>query len=136
MNDDPPPSSAAPNVGRPADAQAATDETMQQRNDSVSRSPSQSRRRRKKKGKKKRNPGLKKKLGFVTHMLQSLDLLVFAELSAMYYMEYVVLSSQNRHKHEVLTVFSFYLDVPCFGSCYDALGNTSTSAPRTRLFLS
>jgi hypothetical protein len=97
MNDDPSPSSAAPDAGRPADAQAATDEAVQ-RNDSASRSPSQSRRRRKKKGKKKRNPGLKKKLAFVTDMLKSLDLLVFAELSAMYYMEYVTFLTHEHHK--------------------------------------
>jgi hypothetical protein len=44
-------------------------------------------RRRKRKSRKKRNPGLVKKLEFVTHLLRSLDTLVFAELSALYYME-------------------------------------------------
>jgi len=43
--------------------------------------------RRRKKGKKKHPPGLVKKLSFVTHLLQGLDYLVFAELSALYYME-------------------------------------------------
>ncbi|KAG6198252.1 hypothetical protein E4U10_007147 [Claviceps purpurea] len=52
------------------------------------RAPSMSRRRRKKKNKKERNPGLVKKLSYVTHLLKSLDLLVFAELSGLYYMEY------------------------------------------------
>ncbi|KAG6323794.1 hypothetical protein E4U44_001741 [Claviceps purpurea] len=52
------------------------------------RAPSMSRRRRKKKSKKERNPGLVKKLSYVTHLLKSLDLLVFAELSGLYYMEY------------------------------------------------
>ncbi|KAG6162318.1 hypothetical protein E4U50_004877 [Claviceps purpurea] len=51
------------------------------------RAPSMSRRRRKKKSKKERNPGLVKKLSYVTHLLKSLDLLVFAELSGLYYME-------------------------------------------------
>ncbi|KAG5979670.1 hypothetical protein E4U55_004904 [Claviceps digitariae] len=51
------------------------------------RSLSSSRRRRKKKSKKERNPGLVKKLSFVTHLLKTLDLLVFAELSGLYYME-------------------------------------------------
>ncbi|KAG5928654.1 hypothetical protein E4U42_000260 [Claviceps africana] len=51
------------------------------------RSWSSARRRRKKKTKKDRNPGLAKKLSFVTHLLKSLDLLVFAELSSLYYME-------------------------------------------------
>ena len=46
-------------------------------------------RRRRRKNRKKRNPGLKKKLEFVTHLLKCLDTLVFAELSALYYMEYV-----------------------------------------------
>ncbi|KAF4122445.1 Fungal domain of unknown function (DUF1746) [Geosmithia morbida] len=46
-----------------------------------------SRRRRRKKRTKKANPGLKKKLELVTHLLKGLDNLVFAELSAMYYME-------------------------------------------------
>ncbi|GAO16134.1 hypothetical protein UVI_02040290 [Ustilaginoidea virens] len=52
-------------------------------------SPSRSRRRRKKKNKKERHPGLVKKLSFVTHLLKSLDLLVFAEISSLYYMEAV-----------------------------------------------
>ncbi|KAG5944962.1 hypothetical protein E4U53_006786 [Claviceps sorghi] len=51
------------------------------------RSWSSSRRRRKKRTKKERNPGLVKKLSFVTHLLKTLDLLVFAELSSLYYME-------------------------------------------------
>ncbi|KAK2592035.1 hypothetical protein QQS21_010268 [Conoideocrella luteorostrata] len=55
--------------------------------ESPSRSRSQSRRRRKKKSKKDRDPGLVKKLSFVTHLLKTLDLLVFAELSGLYYME-------------------------------------------------
>lgn len=42
-------------------------------------------RRRKRKTRKKRPP--KKKLTFTTHLLQNLDTIVFAELSAMYYME-------------------------------------------------
>ncbi|KAG5988732.1 hypothetical protein E4U43_004643 [Claviceps pusilla] len=51
------------------------------------RSWSSSRRRRKKKSKTERNPGLVKKLSFVTHLLKNLDMLVFAELSGLYYME-------------------------------------------------
>ncbi|KJZ72651.1 hypothetical protein HIM_08010 [Hirsutella minnesotensis 3608] len=54
---------------------------------SPARSRSGSRQQRKKKSKKKRNPGLAKKLTFVTHLLKTLDLVVFAELSALYYME-------------------------------------------------
>ncbi|KYK55530.1 hypothetical protein DCS_07493 [Drechmeria coniospora] len=52
---------------------------------SPSRSPS--RRRRRKRSRKKRSPGLAKKLSFVTHLLKTIDLVVFAELSALYYME-------------------------------------------------
>lgn len=55
---------------------------------SPSRSRSESRPRRKKRSRKKRNPGLAKKLTFITHLLKTLDLVVFAELSALYYMEY------------------------------------------------
>ncbi|POR31337.1 DSC E3 ubiquitin ligase complex subunit 4 [Tolypocladium paradoxum] len=51
------------------------------------RSRSDSRRRRRKRSKKKRNPGLVRKLAFITHLLRTLDLVVFAELSALYYME-------------------------------------------------
>ncbi|KAL3961984.1 hypothetical protein ACCO45_003507 [Purpureocillium lilacinum] len=54
---------------------------------SPSRSRSESRPRRKKRSRKKRNPGLAKKLTFITHLLKTLDLVVFAELSALYYME-------------------------------------------------
>lgn len=44
-------------------------------------------RRRRRKNHKKNNPGLKKKLEFVTQLLKGLDDLAFAELSVMYYME-------------------------------------------------
>jgi hypothetical protein len=51
-----------------------------------SRSASRSRRRRK--CKTKTNNGLVKKLQFMTHLLKSLDTLIFAELAVLYYMEY------------------------------------------------
>ncbi|RSL94000.1 hypothetical protein CDV31_014483 [Fusarium ambrosium] len=54
---------------------------------SRSRAQSHSQRRKKKKSRKRRNPGLARKLEFITHLLKSLDTLVFAELSALYYME-------------------------------------------------
>ncbi|PHH64183.1 hypothetical protein CDD81_4930 [Ophiocordyceps australis] len=44
-------------------------------------------RRKRKIKRKRRRPGLVKKLEFTTHLLQTLDLVVFAELSALYYME-------------------------------------------------
>lgn len=56
---------------------------------SRSRAQSYSQRRKKKKSRRRRNPGLSRKLEFVTHLLRNLDTLVFAELSALYYMEYV-----------------------------------------------
>lgn len=67
---------------------AADDDANDNNAFSTARSRSASRQRRKKKSKKKRNPGLAKKLGFITHLLKTLDLVVFAELSALYYMEY------------------------------------------------
>ncbi|KHN95311.1 uncharacterized protein MAM_06815 [Metarhizium album ARSEF 1941] len=86
------PAPAAPDVDpEPADADADADAEADGDVDangwSQSRSRSRSRRRRRRKGKKDRNPGLVKKLSFVTHLLQTLDLLVFAELSGLYYME-------------------------------------------------
>ncbi|CAM1507072.1 Fc.00g067130.m01.CDS01 [Cosmosporella sp. VM-42] len=52
------------------------------------RASSRTRRRKKKKiSRRRRNPGLAKKLAFITHLLRNLDTLVFAELSALYYME-------------------------------------------------
>jgi hypothetical protein len=98
MNDDPSPSSAT-RAGRSAEASLdgdddrarAPEHPLVQRYDTTSRARRQDGRRRRKKPRKKRNPGLKKKLAFVTHLLRGLDTLVFAELSALYYMECVVL---------------------------------------------
>lgn len=67
-----------------------------------SRSQSRSRRRRKRKSKKDRNPGLVKKLSFVTHLLKTLDLLVFAELSGLYYMEYVFSPIGTPHRRSFM----------------------------------
>lgn len=77
MSDDSSPSWTAPTHDPPGDDDG----------DSPSRSRSASRLRRKRKSRKRRNPGLAKKLSFVTHLLKTLDLVVFAELSALYYME-------------------------------------------------
>lgn len=46
------------------------------------------RRRRRMNGKPKPNPGFVKKLDFMTHLLKNLDMLIYAELAALYYMEY------------------------------------------------
>lgn len=42
-----------------------------------------------------RKHGLMKKLQFMTHLMRSLDLVVFAEMCAMYYMECVLPSSPS-----------------------------------------
>lgn len=57
------------------------------RSRSRQRSRSSNGRQHKRRSKKKQNPGLAKKLGFLTHLLKTLDLVIFAELSSMYYME-------------------------------------------------
>lgn len=100
MSDDASPSSTAPNDVSPAEPANASpanrvtwDLPQGDSRPTRSRAQSQSQRRKKKKSRKKRNPGLTRKLEFVTHLLKSLDTLVFAELSALYYMEYVELSS-------------------------------------------
>ncbi|KAJ6445808.1 ferric reductase transmembrane component [Purpureocillium lavendulum] len=80
--DDPDDNAADANVDADADADPDADVAL-----SPSRDRSESRRRRKKRSRKKRNPGLAKKLFFITHLLKTLDLVVFAELSALYYME-------------------------------------------------
>ncbi|UKZ66759.1 uncharacterized protein TrAtP1_007930 [Trichoderma atroviride] len=59
------------------------------RSRSRQRSRSSNGRQHKRRSKKKQNPGLAKKLGFLTHLLKTLDLVIFAELSSMYYMECV-----------------------------------------------
>lgn len=104
MNDAPSPSSSARLEARRSLDHAAntirdvlrsrSNTLSHQDNDAAQATPSRSRagshingRRRKRKNRKKRNPGLVRKLEFVTHLLKSLDTLVFAELSALYYME-------------------------------------------------
>lgn len=96
MSDDASPSSTAPNDASPAEpantssgSRVTWNLPREQSGSTRARAQSQSQRRKKKKNRKKRNPGLTKKLEFVTHLLKSLDTLVFAELSALYYMEYV-----------------------------------------------
>ncbi|PHH76318.1 hypothetical protein CDD82_4047 [Ophiocordyceps australis] len=72
------------------DDEATSDNAPDEANSASSSNlqPHTSNRRRKRiKKKKKRRPGLVKKLEFITHLLQTLDLVVFAELSALYYME-------------------------------------------------
>ncbi|KAL7945877.1 hypothetical protein V8C42DRAFT_321822 [Trichoderma barbatum] len=78
-----------PGVGAHADADDA-EADAEARDLPLSRQRSRSsngRQRRRRRSKRKQNPGLAKKLAFLTHLLKTLDLVLFAELSSMYYME-------------------------------------------------
>ncbi|RFU76216.1 hypothetical protein TARUN_6038 [Trichoderma arundinaceum] len=97
MNNDAAPSSSArspdrlspPGIGANADADdAEADADARDRAESPQRSRSRNgRQRRRRRSKRKQNPGLAKKLSFLTHLLKTLDLVLFAELSSLYYME-------------------------------------------------
>ncbi|KAF5023596.1 hypothetical protein F66182_4354 [Fusarium sp. NRRL 66182] len=96
MSHDASPSSTAPNDASHSPAERANassgsrvtwDLPSEPSRPPISRAQSHSQRRKKKKSRKKRNPGLARKLELITHLLKSLDTLVFAELSALYYME-------------------------------------------------
>lgn len=81
-----------PGVGANADADdAEADADARDRPQSRQRSRSSSGRQRRRRGsrrsRRKQNPGLAKKLAFLTHLLKTLDLVLFAELSSLYYME-------------------------------------------------
>lgn len=99
MNNDAAPSSSArisdrlspPGIGPNNDTTNDAEADVQDRPRSRQRSRSSNGRQHKRRSKKKQNPGLAKKLGFLTHLLKTLDLVIFAELSSMYYMECVVL---------------------------------------------
>lgn len=103
--------STAARVDQDQDQAQAPDQTNP---DATSSSPSRRRssprrRRRKRKGKKRSDPGLVKKLAFVTHLLNSLDVLVFAELSSLYYMECVPLLSSIAPLTNRCSMFRFLL---------------------------
>ncbi|TQV97246.1 hypothetical protein V2A60_000132 [Cordyceps javanica] len=93
MNDDASPSSSARDElwddddGAETPAQPQTSTSPARQTESRAHPVPQQRQRPSKKDIKKHCPGLKKKLVFLTHLLKSLDLVVFAELSALYYME-------------------------------------------------
>lgn len=83
-----------PGVGANADADdAEADADARDRPQSRQRSRSSSGRQRRRRGsrrsRRRQNPGLAKKLAFLTHLLKTLDLVLFAELSSLYYMECV-----------------------------------------------
>lgn len=81
-----------PAIGPNNDTNGAEADTHD-RSRSRQRSRSSNGRQHKRRSKKKQNPGLAKKLGFLTHLLKTLDLVIFAELSSMYYMECVDIPS-------------------------------------------
>ncbi|KAI6780191.1 DUF1746-domain protein [Emericellopsis cladophorae] len=85
MSNDAPSSSAAP-IRDSGDAIPSTNESPAT---GGQRLRDGRRQKKKTKKRKKRNEGLRKKLDFVTDLLKGLDTFVFAELSALYYMEYV-----------------------------------------------
>ncbi|PFH60062.1 hypothetical protein XA68_11511 [Ophiocordyceps unilateralis] len=96
MSDDAPPARSARNHDSPASARVGdhdfplANEAAEARDtgsSTRSRSVSRQRRRRRSRSTKKRHPGLAKKLSFLTHLLKSLDTVVIAELSGLYYME-------------------------------------------------
>ncbi|KAJ3482231.1 hypothetical protein NLG97_g7625 [Lecanicillium saksenae] len=92
MNDDASPSSPAPDEIWDDDGAAASAQPRDAASpapEDGTRAPSAPPPRQPipKKDKKKHCPGLKTKLVFLTDLLKSLDLVVFAELSALYYME-------------------------------------------------
>lgn len=90
---DPAPSSPTPNEAEPDDITTAAHNATpslfpsRRRNGSGSRSTRPSRRRRHRNA-AKADPGLVKKSHFLTHLLKNLDLLVYAEIATLYYMEY------------------------------------------------
>ncbi|KAG5748709.1 hypothetical protein H9Q70_008630 [Fusarium xylarioides] len=94
MSDDASPSPTAPNEASTAEpvnvssgGRVTWNLPREHSRSARSRAQLHPQRRKKKKSRKKRNPGLARKLEFVTHLLRSLDTLVFAELSGLYYME-------------------------------------------------
>ncbi|KAL6403116.1 hypothetical protein AUP68_12449 [Ilyonectria robusta] len=129
MSDDASPSSPARIAGssvepfvessvEPSGSRVAWDASSELATPSRRRAQSQSQRRKKKKSRRKRNPGLARKLEFVTHLLKSLDTLVFVELSALYYMEYVFIPSSLPTQPSLPTALAHLcvpsIDVPCF----------------------
>lgn len=93
MNHDPSPSSTAHQPHDPDPAHVPREPSPDRDADSPSGSPLNAAgrrlRRRAKSSRRRRKPGLLKKLAFTTHLLKTLDLVVFAELSGLYYMECV-----------------------------------------------
>lgn len=106
------------------------------------RSRSGNGRQHKRRSKKKQNPGLAKKLGFLTHLLKTLDLVIFAELSSMYYMECVNIFSYPKWPSLALLVRCSHtnptprdIDAPCFCSSCEPYRNTCISPLKTNLSL-
>lgn len=120
MSDDASPSSTAPNETSTAESVNVSSGSRvtwnlprEHSRSARSRAQLHPQRRKKKKSRKKRNPGLARKLEFVTHLLRSLDTLVFAELSGLYYMEYVRLLAH-------LSQTPLTSDAPLGAQCFDS----------------
>lgn len=138
MNDDPSLSSAAP-AGEPnrntsEGGATGSDRTRGHDGDRPETSQSRERSRRKRRSRKKRNPGLKKKLEFVTHMLKGVDGLVLAELSALYYMEYG--DPQPARVKEPGLIITFSADAHCFIFLSARSPSSCTFLPKTKRSLS
>lgn len=94
MNDDPTPASSAARL--PTLDENDSDARSQDDGDTPAPSTQQSQRRRRSRTGRRRSSsrvrrakaGIAKKLEFMTHLMSSLDVLVFAELCVLYYMEY------------------------------------------------
>lgn len=96
MNDDPTPASSAARL--PIHDDNDSDARSQDEGDAQGPSRQQSQRRRRSRHGRRRSSsrvrrakaGIAKKLEFMTHLMSSLDVLVFAELCVLYYTEYGV----------------------------------------------
>lgn len=82
------------------------------------RRSSQNRRRRRSSSRLRRaRAGIARKLEFTTNLMSSLDVLVFAELSVLYYMEYVLWFPPPPTLYTRLSLVFRYSDNPFFASC-------------------
>lgn len=90
MNNDVPSSPSSTRIRDPSPSPLGVDadDADAQDDESQARSHQPNGRRRKRKSRsKKQHLGLTQKLAFVTHLLKTLDMMVFAQLSSLYYME-------------------------------------------------
>lgn len=101
MNDDPTPASSAARL--PTHDDNDSDARSHDEGEAQGPSRQQSQRQRRSRNGRRRSSsrvrrakaGIAKKLEFMTHLMSSLDVLVFAELCVLYYMEYGHLARHN-----------------------------------------